>query len=456
MAFFYPFPGADRMCLKGEVSMVVRKRPVTKNSPCPICGKPDYCWWKEREDHPGFYNLYCNRTSEAKGTIVSGVDGNDYVAIFEKDPGTIYQNIREREEMFGKSIEGEAVKSATPRNCVVIDAVEPLEHERLDQAYRILLSILPLYDYHVKYLISEGWNLDLLEKHHICSMPVRDYKMALPEYQKCFLTREAMADKTMKILGWKDLKGVPGAYLNRKGAWTWNSMAGIVFPVYDEDGFIYRLRLRLDYMDLPVKMLKDQKGFYYMDSGQRVDVAMGGPAKTGTNGERIKIQFESHKGKYRPITSFLVDNDAYKSGFIENRYHKGCEAGNVLGFAMSPNDNYSVFWVTEGEKKGLYTNYVLKQPVLWLPGVNSIKLVEKPHHGVTPLEVMRQHGARMAIIAFDADKATNDMVMKCHQKLAERLKQNGFTTYSAEWNMTDGKGIDDLLSAGKLPKFKKL
>ena len=146
------------MCLKGEVSMVVRKRPVTKNSPCPICGKPDYCWWKEREDHPGFYNLYCNRTSEAKGTIVSGVDGNDYVAIFEKDPGTIYQNIREREEMFGKSIEGEAVKSATPRNCVVIDAVEPLEHERLDQAYRTLLSILPLYDYHVKYLISEGWN----------------------------------------------------------------------------------------------------------------------------------------------------------------------------------------------------------------------------------------------------------------------------------------------------------
>ena len=112
--------------------------------------------------------------------------------------------------------------------------------------------------------------------------------------------------------------------------------------------------------------------------------------------------------------------------------------------------------MTEGEKKGLYTNYVLKQQVLWLPGVNSIKLVEKPHHGVTPLEVMRQHGARMAIIAFDADKATNDMVMKCHQKLAERLKQNGFTTYSAEWNMTDGKGIDDLLSAGKLPKFKKL
>lgn len=435
---------------------MVRKRSVTKNAPCPICGKPDYCWWKEREDHPGYFNLYCNRTSEAKGTIVSGLDGNEYVAIFEKEPGTIYQNKLQRKEMFGESIEGGPVKKAAPRTCVVVDAVVPLSHERLDQAYRALMSILPLYDHHVKYLLSEGWNMDLIERHHICSMPVKKYQMVLPAYQKTFQSRETLAYKTMEILGWKNLKGVPGAYINSKGAWTWNSMSGIIFPVYDEDKLIYRLRLRLDYMDLPVKMKMDQKGFYYEDAGQRIDVTMGGPSSTGLDGKQVKIQFDTHKGKYRPLTSFLMDEEAYKAGYVENRYLKGCEAGNVLGFAMSPKDNYSVFWVTEGEKKGLYANYVLKQPVLWLPGVNSIKLLEKPHHGITPVEVMRRHGAKIAVIAFDADKAVNEMVMKCHLKLAGMLKMSGFEVFSAEWDMKDGKGIDDLLSSGKLPRFKKI
>ena len=78
---------------------MVQKRPVTRNAPCPICGKPDYCWWKEREKEPGYYNLYCNRTSEAKGTIVNGLDGNEYVAIYENNPGTIYQSVSDRDSI---------------------------------------------------------------------------------------------------------------------------------------------------------------------------------------------------------------------------------------------------------------------------------------------------------------------------------------------------------------------
>ncbi len=40
-------------------------------------------------------------------------------------------------------------------------------------------------------------------------------------------------------LGLKSLAGVPGAYLNDKGNWSFVSKSGLVFPVYDEDGFIY-------------------------------------------------------------------------------------------------------------------------------------------------------------------------------------------------------------------------
>lgn len=434
---------------------MVQKRPVTRNAPCPICGKPDYCWWKEREKEPGYYNLYCNRTSEAKGTIVNGLDGNEYVAIYENNPGTIYQSVSDRAEMFGKKVgEGEPRKKAAPRQYTRIDAVEELSHEKLDMAYRALMSILPLQKFHAEYLVKEGWSMELIKKHGICSMPVKYFRQVVPSMKSAFISREVMAQKVMEKIGWKNLQGVPGAYLNKKGSWTFNSMSGILFPVYDEDGLIYRLRLRMDYLDLPVEMKQDKKGFYYLDDG-RVDVNMGGAFRIGEDGTRVKVRFDSHEGKYRPITSFRMDQVAYEAGFIENTFHRGCEAGNVLGYAMDPRDNYSVFWITEGEKKGLFSNYVLKQPVLWLPGVNSLYLVEKTRRGLSALDIMRKKGARVAVIAFDADKAVNNMVMQCHDQLAQILKANGFLVFSAEWDMSIGKGIDDLLAAGQLPKFKR-
>lgn len=97
---------------------------------------------------------------------------------------------------------------------------------------------------------------------------------------------------------------------------------------------------------------------------------------------------------------------------------------------------------------------ITKQPVLWLPGVNSYQLLLKPYKGVTPVDMMRKKGAKIAVIAFDADKAVNPMVMRCFDKLAELLLKEGFTVYSAEWDMALGKGIDDLLSSGNLPAFK--
>ena len=151
-----------------------------------------------------------------------------------------------------------------------------------------------------------------------------------------------------------------------------------------------------------------------------------------------------------------MDQEAYSKGMIENVYINGCEAGNVLGWAMSAGDDRSVFWITEGEKKGLYANSILKQPVLLLPGVTSYKLVEKKRGGLTPLDHLKHNGAKVAVIAFDADKETNPMVRKSQDELGKILKANGFKVFSAEWNINNGKGIDDLLSHGILPSFKVL
>ena len=45
---------------------------------------------------------------------------------------------------------------------------------------------------------------------------------------------------------------------------------------------------------------------------------------------------------------------------------------------------------------------------------------------------------------------------KSQDELGKILKANGFKVFSAEWNINNGKGIDDLLSHGILPSFKVL
>lgn len=426
---------------------------VSKQEPCPICGKPDFCFWKERQKEPGLYNLYCNRTSAAKGSIISGCDGQDYVSIFLTDASTIFEEVKQREERTKKTIAGEK-KAYVPQRLTVLDSVSPLPHQVLDKIYRCMMEMLPLYKFHAKYLLKEGWSLALIQQHGICSFPAANLHK-LPDSLQETKSRVLLAQDVMAKLSLRSLTGVPGAYMDEKGRWTFHSKSGIVFPVYDENGLIYRLRIRMDYMDLPVSLLEDTDGFYYIDQETRVEVSMSGAYKI-TNAKKIFMDFPTHKGKYRNFSSFLMDKNAYDSGFIENCFLKGCEAKNNLLYAMRPTDQHSVCWITEGEKKALFSNYALKQPVIALPGVNSFPLLDKPEHGKTPLEIMRSKGTHIFVIAFDADRFRNEMVLRNQNKLALLLKSRQFIVYIAVWNESAGKGLDDCLASGNRPSFYKV
>lgn len=427
-----------------------RLKTVTKSSPCPICGKPDYCFWREREKDPGQYNLYCNRTSEAKGTIVTGVDGNEYVAIYLTDHATIYENIEQREERSRQRVTGEH-KEVAPRTYTVIDSVTPLSNERLDAIYRSMMQQLPLYKFHAKYLISEGWNMELIKRHGICSFPV-ERRSGLPYSLQYIKSREQLAADTMDMLSLTSLKGVPGAYLNDAGRWTFYGKSGIIFPVYDEEGLIYRIRVRLDYLDLPVEMKEDANGFFFLDKDERVSVTMGGPFKI-RGAKRVKMEYDSHKGKYRNFSSYKADSDAYDAGMIINVFNGGCEAKNQLLFAASPGDDFRVWWIIEGEKKALYCNRSIHQPFIGLPGVNDYGKLSKPRRGEVPLEYIKKRGCKIVVVAFDADRYSKEAVMMCHERLAELLAAYGFTVYIADWNEKDGKGLDDLLASRHIPVF---
>ena len=424
---------------------------VSKTSHCPICNKPDYCFWKEREKDPDMFNLYCNRTSEAIGNIVTGTDGKEYVSIYLNTRGTVFEAVDQREERSKQKVEGTKVQQPSVKTHCVIDSINPLPNEQLDEIYRCIMNHLPLYKFHAKYLLNEGWDMELILNNGICSFPVEN-KKKLPSSLQNIPSREELAKIVMKELSLKSLAGVPGAYLSESGKWSFVGKSGIIFPVYDENGLIYRIRTRLDYLDLPVKIKEDDYGLFYEDAGERVDVTMSGPRKKTKNGV-VSVKYSSHEGKYRNFSSYALNEDAYKSGFIENVFHKGCEAKNQLLFAFHPGNSWETVWIIEGEKKAIFSNHVLNQPFIGLSGVNDFGRLIKPRNGKTTLEILKERGTKRCIIAYDADRYHNSAVMMFMKNLAELLNSNNFDVFIADWNENDGKGLDDLLSAGKLPQI---
>lgn len=434
-----------------EESILGRIIKVSRTQPCPICGKPDYCFWKEREKDPDLFNLYCNRTSEAIGNILTGVDGKEYISIYQNTRGTVFESVTQREERSKCRVEGTKTERKNIKQHCVIDSINPLPNEKLDEVYRCIMTNLPLYKHHADYLLNEGWNMDLIKKHHICSFPAENIKK-LPSSLQKIPSRENLAKKVMEELSLRSLAGVPGAYLSESGKWTFLSKSGIVFPVYDENGLISRIRVRLDYLDLLVKLKEDNKGYFYEDNGERVDITMSGPLKETQNGI-IRIRFASHEGKYRNFSSYALNEEAYKNGFIENIFNKGCEAKNQLLFSFGAGDDPTTFWIIEGEKKAIFSNSILKQPFIGLSGVNDFGRLIKPRNGKTALQIMKERGAKNCVIAYDADRYHNSAVMMFMNNLADLLQKEDFKVFIADWNEADGKGLDDLLSSRKLPFF---
>jgi hypothetical protein len=65
--------------------------------------------------------------------------------------------------------------------------------------------------------------------------------------------------------------------------------------------------------------------------------------------------------------------------------------------------------------------------------------------------VLHQLGANTARVTYDADCRTKRDVAEPLNLLVEDLRKEGFVVELETWDATDGKGIDDLLNAGKTP-----
>ena len=82
------------------------------------------------------------------------------------------------------------------------------------------------------------------------------------------------------------------------------------------------------------------------------------------------VRPRKEKNKYHNFSSFY-ETSADGIHFV-NTFKNGCRSGSHPSlYAVPSRDDYTVCYITEGEKKSLFANHVLHAPVVSLPGVNS-------------------------------------------------------------------------------------
>ena len=389
-------------------------RSVTKSNPCPICGKADWCGIFDASDGGELHVCQrCVDTYAVGKEGVIGTDGNFYIytgvskagaAIFEDAQQKLAkQRLKESGKAGNYNVAEIKKKVLTP-----VDIHKALDDAKLDKIYRRLLSLLILEPCHREYLLKEGWTDELIEKNCVRSFPEEDHKRFGEKKKSKNPWRYEVGEILSTEFG--DLTGVPGLYKNQKGKWSLWGQSGIFFPLPNERHQIRRLRVRLDNV------------------------------KSG--------------GKYRNFSSFRRDDEAEKQGFFMNRLSCGCQADNHLGFYMDESrDDMYICYITEGEKKGIIGEWVLKAPFVSVPGVNSYAKLVAGERGSRPIDRLSQKGIKIFIIAYDADKSVNARVLESEQRTIRILKEEGFTIGLASWDTVYGKGIDDLLMSGHRPQY---
>ena len=129
----------------------------------------------------------------------------------------------------------------------------------------------------------------------------------------------------------------------------------------------------------------------------------------------------------------------------------GISSGALIHVAIPedppPEGGWRRVWVAEGPLKADIAALRLKEPVIGIPGVSTWKA-----EGIDSIRFYL--GAREVVIAFDADAEVNESVRAQQCRLADELLSWGARVLIAEWDLCDGKGLDDLLVGGGYPRLK--
>lgn len=417
-----------------EIVSIAKPVKATRHNLCPICGKPDWCYvststYRFEDGNTFEFDFVCCRRDSSPS--VCGQDGKFYVYDREsKDNVNIFEEVNQRAFRFEKMGRDQNVKA--PRDYLARVSKERIfrgetpiaSKERRHAVYTALLGMLKLEAYHQQHLLDEGWSEDMINKAPFVSLPMSGYQvsviikkkmsnspLSLQEqfYSKCNnKTRKKIAqDLSLKF----DLTGIPGFYLNQNRRdntdyWDMSGAAGMLMPMYDINGLIFGLRIRVD---------------------------------------------EAKGGKYKWFASFyeevIFEDD--KIIISENKFKSGTKAQSEMSY-MFPSFQTPFLFVTEGEKKQYVVVNKKQIACADVPGVSSFGTM------INDIPALKERGIKYIIIGYDADKSSNAQVLKAELKLIRELLLQGFEIFIAGWSESLGKGVDDVLLSGNDTQYETL
>ncbi len=436
----------------GNYGLVPGARPKSVNAqwPCPLCGHTDWCCRFAPDDMTDGILYGCQRITLDKGAKFT-TGGTTYVCVGEsKEGATVFEPIQQHafRRPRSKYLKGENVSAGNfqpqTRQYEIEKPIAALPAEELSKRYNVILNQLWLEKEDREYLYSEGFTEEMIKKYKIVTFPEPDgYRMNNADYHSKLPFRSRIGETAAQQFG-GTLEGVPGAYRNSKGKWTFAGLGGILFPIFDFSGNIIALRIRVKrrWYDENHKEITKEQFKKLADEAKAKGVHYGG----------------TELGKYMYLSSYKEDEAALKDFRVKNRYDGGCRVGSCLGF-YRPMSGYTkgVVYVTEGEKKSIITANKLNTMCINIPGVGLWSLLfNEDANGISPIRRLIKDGNNIIVVAYDADKEMNKAVLTFEAGLLDALKKESIIVGVASWDMEKGKGLDDLLNAGYKPSYEIL
>jgi hypothetical protein len=138
------------------------------------------------------------------------------------------------------------------------------------------------------------------------------------------------------------------------------------------------------------------------------------------------------------------DDAGAKYVFVSSAGHGGPGPGSPVHVPLGTRAPAEVVRLTEGELKADVSLARSKLPTISAPGATNWR---------PALDVLRELGAKTVRLALDADAVNKPAVARALAACADTLNQAGFAVELERWDLSDAKGIDDLLLAKKTPEL---
>jgi hypothetical protein len=165
----------------------------------------------------------------------------------------------------------------------------------------------------------------------------------------------------------------------------------------------------------------------------------------GTDGILFPVRDASGR-----IVALKLRRDNPRSGpkyvYLSSKKSGGPSPGSPVHVPLYGGTDTSTVRVTEGELKADVATALSGIRTISIPGVSAWRRAAK---------VLKELGATSVRVALDADSHRKVAVAEALVALVRQLGEKGFEVELECWSEEAGKGIDDLLAAGKQPEVLK-